>query len=50
MQLNPVIRGWANYHRHVASKRTFHTVDHAIFHASVAVGQAETPQEVHGAG
>jgi RNA-directed DNA polymerase len=33
MQLNPVIRGWANYHRHVASKRTFMKVDHAIFHA-----------------
>jgi hypothetical protein len=23
MQLNPIIRGWANYHRHVASKQTF---------------------------
>jgi RNA-directed DNA polymerase len=22
-QLNPKIRGWANYHRHVVSKRTF---------------------------
>jgi RNA-directed DNA polymerase len=30
-QLNPVIRGWANYHRHVASKRTFVKVDHAVF-------------------
>jgi len=29
--LNPKIRGWANYHRHVVSKRTFHRVDHAIF-------------------
>ena len=29
--LNPVIRGWANYHRHVASKRTFDAIDHAIF-------------------
>jgi RNA-directed DNA polymerase len=33
VQLNPVIRGWANYHRHVASKRTFTSVDHAIFRA-----------------
>jgi RNA-directed DNA polymerase len=33
VQLNPVIRGWAAYHRHVASKRTFVKVDHAIFQA-----------------
>jgi RNA-directed DNA polymerase len=25
-QLNPKIRGWVNYHRHVVSKRTFHTL------------------------
>jgi RNA-directed DNA polymerase len=30
-QLNPKIRGWANYHRHAASKRTFVRVDHEIF-------------------
>jgi len=32
VQLNPIIRGWANYHRHVSSKRTFVKVDNAIFH------------------
>jgi RNA-directed DNA polymerase len=32
-QLNPKIRGWANYHRHVVSKRIFSRVDHAIFKA-----------------
>jgi RNA-directed DNA polymerase len=31
--LNPKIRGWANYHRHVASKETFARVDHEIFQA-----------------
>jgi RNA-directed DNA polymerase len=31
MQLNPVIRGWAQYHQHGASKRTFVKVDHDIF-------------------
>ena len=31
--LNPKIRGWANYHRHVASKKTFVHVDTAIFKA-----------------
>jgi RNA-directed DNA polymerase len=30
-KLNPKIRGWANYHRHVVSQRTFARVDHHIF-------------------
>src|SRR2546423_491022 len=30
-ELNPQIRGWANYHRHVVSKRTFNHVDYVIF-------------------
>jgi RNA-directed DNA polymerase len=30
-ELNPKIRGWANYHRHVVSTRTFARVDHHIF-------------------
>jgi RNA-directed DNA polymerase len=29
--LNPKIRGWANYHRHVVSKRVFQRVDHSVF-------------------
>lgn len=29
-QLNPIIRGWVNYHRHAVSKRVFAHVDHAI--------------------
>jgi RNA-directed DNA polymerase len=29
--LNPKIRGWANYHRHVVSKRVFQRVDCSIF-------------------
>ena len=33
VRLNPIIQGWANYHRHVVSKRTFSEVDHAIFTA-----------------
>jgi len=31
--LNPVIRGWANYHRHVSAKATFEQVDHEIWQA-----------------
>jgi len=30
-QLNPIIRGWANYHRHVVSKKTFSKIDHLIW-------------------
>jgi len=30
-QLNPLNRGWANYHRHVCSKRIFGYVDKEIF-------------------
>jgi RNA-directed DNA polymerase len=32
-QLNPVIKGWAYYHRHVISKKTFDRIDSQIFHA-----------------
>jgi RNA-directed DNA polymerase len=33
VQLNPLIRGWANYPRHVCSKHTFAKIDDAIFRA-----------------
>jgi RNA-directed DNA polymerase len=29
--LNPIIRGWAMYHRHAVSAKAFQSVDHAIF-------------------
>lgn len=29
--LNPVIRGWANYHRHIVASKTFADVDYAIW-------------------
>jgi RNA-directed DNA polymerase len=32
-KLNPVIRGWARYHRHVVSSSTFAFVDHEIWNA-----------------
>ncbi|KPV52532.1 DNA polymerase, partial [Kouleothrix aurantiaca] len=31
--LNPMIRGWANYHRHGASKAAFVSIDRAIYQA-----------------
>jgi RNA-directed DNA polymerase len=30
-QLNPIIRGWANYYRHGAAKRTFKRLDHFVY-------------------
>ena len=29
--LNPILRGWANYHRHVVAKETFARVDHEVW-------------------
>jgi hypothetical protein len=31
-ELNPVIRGWCNYHRHIVAKETFTKLDNYIFH------------------
>ena len=44
-QLNPKIRGWANYHRHVVSKETFSKVDHAIFCALWQWGKRRHPKK-----
>jgi RNA-directed DNA polymerase len=44
-QLNPKIRGWANYHRHVVSSETFHKVDHAIFQALWQWAQRRHPHK-----
>jgi RNA-directed DNA polymerase len=33
LRLNPLIRGWVQYHRHVVSKATFSAIDHAVFQA-----------------
>ena len=45
-QLNPKIRCWANYHRHVISKCTFSHVDYPIFQKTVAVGTEKAPEKV----
>lgn len=33
LALNPIIKGWAMYHRHVVSSKVFQRVDHAIHQA-----------------
>ncbi len=30
-QLNPLVRGWANYHRHIVATRTFEKAAHELF-------------------
>ncbi len=30
-QLNPLLRGWANYHRHVVAKETYNYVDYRVW-------------------
>lgn len=45
--LNPKIRGWANYHRHVASKQTFVKVDFAIFKALWQWAKRRHPDKNH---
>jgi len=32
-RLNPIIRGWANYHRFVVSKKVFSLIDNDVYHA-----------------
>ena len=44
-RLNPIVRGWANYHRHVVSKRVFARVDAAIFRMLWGWAQARHPRK-----
>lgn len=30
-KINPIIRGWCNYHRYIVSKRVFKKIDHHVF-------------------
>ncbi|TMD38484.1 MAG: hypothetical protein E6J04_01800 [Chloroflexi bacterium] len=32
-KLNPIVRGWANYHRHIISNKAFNSVDAMIYQA-----------------
>ena len=45
-KLNPVIRGWVNYHRHVVSKEIFSSVDARDLSDHQEMGQAKTPMEI----
>jgi len=43
--LNPVIRGWANYHRHVSARAIFERVDHEIWQALWRWAKRRHPQK-----
>jgi RNA-directed DNA polymerase len=46
--LNPMIRGWANYHRHVVAKRTYSAVDTHIWQALWRWARRRHPKETCG--
>jgi RNA-directed DNA polymerase len=43
-RLNPVIRGWGNYYRHVVSKDIFNDIDHAIWRMTWNWAKRRHPQ------
>ena len=43
-RLNPVIRGWGNYYRHVVSKDVFNDIDHAIWRMTWNWAKRRHPQ------
>lgn len=43
-RLNPIIRGWANYYRHVVSKEIFSDIDHAIWRVTWKWARRRHPQ------
>jgi RNA-directed DNA polymerase len=44
-RLNPVIRGWGNYYRHVVSKEAFSDIDHAIWRMTWRWAKRRHPQK-----
>ena len=45
-QLNPKIRGWANYYRHVVSQKTFDRVDYQVSTGVVDMDQTAPPEQI----
>ena len=46
--LNPVIRGWANYYSTVVSKETYSTLDHLVYLKLKAWAERRHPKKSHG--
>ena len=45
--LNPVIRGWANYHRHIVAKDTFQKLDSYLWEITWQWGKRRHPNKGH---
>jgi len=46
-RLNPVLRGWGNYFRHVVSKETFIDIDHAVWRMTRNWAKRRHPRKGH---
>jgi RNA-directed DNA polymerase len=46
-RLNPIIRGWGGYYRHVVSKQVFSDIDHAIWRMTWNWAKRRHPQKGH---
>ncbi|WP_269593433.1 group II intron maturase-specific domain-containing protein [Nitrococcus mobilis] len=44
-RLNPIIRGWGSYYRHVVSKQVFSDIDHAIWRMTWNWAKRRHPQK-----
>jgi RNA-directed DNA polymerase len=44
-ELNPILRGWANYHRHIVAKRCFASLDFDIGRALFAWARRRHPKK-----
>lgn len=47
-RLNPVLKGWAQYHKGVVAKQTFSTVDHLIYWRLMRWGKRRHPRKTAG--
>lgn len=45
--LNPIIRGWANYHRHIVAKNAFKKLDHYLWRVTWQWGKRRHPNKGH---
>jgi RNA-directed DNA polymerase len=46
--LNPILRGWANFHRYVCSARAFRTVDRIIYYQLLRWARRTHPKKSYG--
>lgn len=47
-EINPIIRGWCNYYRHVVSSEIFNKLDRFIYHRCYRFARRTHPHKSHG--